>query len=153
VNTRRQFLLTAPLGLAGVAAACRVSTPESQPAGTTASGTATPGAPPAFGTAAAAGPEVTAATFAEAEKLVQTPLTPAERTVAAESWRRTMAPLVERRVGPRKVALPPELAPATRWDPQAASRLARPHRPLASCATRPIRVRCRRARTTSRSHP
>src|SRR5262249_22143234 len=32
-------------------------------------------------------------------------------------WRRSMAPLLERRVGPRKVALPPDVAPATGWNP------------------------------------
>jgi Asp-tRNA(Asn)/Glu-tRNA(Gln) amidotransferase A subunit family amidase len=37
--------------------------------------------------------------------------------MAAQSWRRTMASLYERRTGPRKVALEATLAPATRWDP------------------------------------
>src|SRR5262249_21943618 len=41
----------------------------------------------------------------------------ADRDVAAASWRRTMAPLLERRVGPRKIAIEPHVAPATRWDP------------------------------------
>ncbi len=41
----------------------------------------------------------------------------AEREMAAASWRRSMAPLLERRVGPRKVALEPDVAPATRWNP------------------------------------
>ena len=72
---------------------------------------------PAFGTAPAAGPVVSAATFAEAEKLAQVTMTPAEREVAAASWRKSMAPLFERRVGPRKVSLDPDIAPATRWNP------------------------------------
>ena len=54
----------------------------------------TPGAPPAFGTAPAVGPEVSAATFAEAEKLVQVQMTAPEREQAAEQlarcrWRPT----------------------------------------------------------------
>src|SRR5439155_12274773 len=40
---------------------------------------------------------------------------------AAASWQRTMAPLVERRVGPRKVSLEANVAPATRWSPSALS--------------------------------
>ena len=40
-----------------------------------------------------------------------------EREMAAASWRRSMAPLLERRVGPRKLALDAALAPATRWNP------------------------------------
>jgi Asp-tRNA(Asn)/Glu-tRNA(Gln) amidotransferase A subunit family amidase len=71
----------------------------------------TPGAPPAFGTAPAVGPEVTAATFAEAEKLVQVPLTAANRAQAASNWRNAMAQLYERRSGPRKVAIPNEIQP------------------------------------------
>jgi Asp-tRNA(Asn)/Glu-tRNA(Gln) amidotransferase A subunit family amidase len=63
------------------------------------------------------GPPVSAATFAEAEKLVQFELTPAEREVAAGNWRKSLAPVYERRTGPRKFAPPASLAPATRWDP------------------------------------
>ena len=112
MNTRRQFLITAAMG-GLTAAACR-----RQPSpGTTAPPT-TPGAPPAFGTAPGVGPDVSASTFAEAEKLAQVSMTDAERQTAAGNWRRMMAPLVERRVGPRKITLEPELAPATRWDPR-----------------------------------
>ena len=56
-------------------------------------------------------PEVSPLTFAEAEKLVQVELSEGERKEAAESWRSGMAPLYERRTGPRKVALEPGLAP------------------------------------------
>ena len=49
------------------------------------------GTPPAFGTAPPVGPEVTAATLAEAEKLVRVELTPAERAQAAGNWRQAMA--------------------------------------------------------------
>jgi Asp-tRNA(Asn)/Glu-tRNA(Gln) amidotransferase A subunit family amidase len=76
------------------------------------------GAPPTFGTAPPVGPEVTAATFAEAEKIAWVTMSEAERTMAAASWRTSMAPMLERRTGPRKVALEPELAPASRWNPQ-----------------------------------
>jgi len=75
------------------------------------------GSPGAFGAGPPVGPEVSATTFAEAEKLVQFSLTDAERAQAAASWRRTLAGLYERRVGPRKLALESTLAPASRWDP------------------------------------
>src|SRR5947209_1192927 len=65
----------------------------------------TPGAPPAFGTSAPVGPEVSAGTFAEAEKLVQIEMSPADRAQAAGNWQRAMAPVYERRTGPRKLAL------------------------------------------------
>ncbi|MEO8563426.1 MAG: amidase [bacterium] len=112
MNTRRQFLIKAPLGLAGAIAACRVD--EQTPAGKAAE---TPGAPPAFNTAPPVGPEVTPTTFAESEKLMQVTLTDAQRQMATNSWRTSMAALYERRVGPRKLALEPEVAPATRWTP------------------------------------
>ena len=37
--------------------------------------------------------------------------------MAAASWRRSMAALLERRTGPKKIALEPTLAPATKWNP------------------------------------
>ncbi|HVZ76826.1 MAG TPA: amidase [Gemmatimonadaceae bacterium] len=111
MNTRRQFLITAPVGLAGFLAACKGS--EQQPAA--ASGT--PGAPPAFNTAPAVGPEVSTSTFAEAEKLTQVTMTDAQRRMAADSWRTSMAALLERRTGPRKVPLEYGYHPATTWNP------------------------------------
>jgi Asp-tRNA(Asn)/Glu-tRNA(Gln) amidotransferase A subunit family amidase len=119
VNTRRQFLIKAPLGLAGGLAACRglTQTPPATPAGSAGGPAATAGAPPAFNTAPPVGPEVTTVTFAEAEKLMQVPMTEAQRQMAARSWRTSMAALFERRTGPRKLALEPTLAPATRWLP------------------------------------
>ena len=113
MNTRRQFLLQAPIGLLGVAAACRAE-PKS-PVGV--APPATPGAPPTFGALPLVGPEVSAATFAEAEKLMQVTLSDTERAMAAASWRRSMAAMLERRTGPRKVGIEPEIAPATRWNP------------------------------------
>jgi Asp-tRNA(Asn)/Glu-tRNA(Gln) amidotransferase A subunit family amidase len=57
------------------------------------------------------------ATFQQAEKLAIIELTDAELTQAASNWRMQMAPLYERRVGPRKLALESSLAPATQWNP------------------------------------
>ena len=117
MSTRRQFLARAPLGLAATLAAC-TDTGKQSPAGTPAAGTsATPGAPPAFNTAPPVGPEVTPATFAEAEKLMQVTMTPAQREMASKSWRTSLAALFERRTGPRKLALEDTLAPATVWTP------------------------------------
>ncbi len=113
MNTRRQFLIKAPIGALAATIACR-----SEPQTTTpAAPPSTPGAPPTFGTGPTSGPPVSPATFAEAEKLVQVTMTPAEREMAAASWQRSMAPFMERRAGPRKVALDPNVAPATRWNP------------------------------------
>ncbi len=108
-KSRRQFLAATSLGVLGAAAAyrSRAQNPADLP----------PGAPPAFGTGPAVGPEVTRSTFAEAERLVQVEFADAERAQAAASWRRTMASLYERRTGPRKLALPPTLSPATVWNP------------------------------------
>jgi Asp-tRNA(Asn)/Glu-tRNA(Gln) amidotransferase A subunit family amidase len=113
-KSRREFFGRASAALMAATAACRKPATES-----TASpvGALPPGAPPAFGTSPDAGPPVSTATFAEAEKLVQFDLTPAEREMAAGNWRKSLAPVYERRTGPRKFAPPPTVAPATRWDP------------------------------------
>src|SRR5271170_3864164 len=105
-NSRREFLTQSALTLLASTTAL-AQNPATPP---------TPGAPPAFGTAPAVGPEVTTTTFAEAEKLVQFPLTEKDRTQAAGNWRSAMAPLYERRVGPRKVAIPATTAPWSRWN-------------------------------------
>src|SRR3954468_22943445 len=114
MNTRRQFLLHAPLGVLVAASACRNGAPPTQ-----SQSQATPpaGAPPTFGTGKGTGPVVTPATFAEAEKLMQVTMTPAERQQAADSWRESLAPYLERRTGPRKVAINDVDAPATLWNP------------------------------------
>jgi Asp-tRNA(Asn)/Glu-tRNA(Gln) amidotransferase A subunit family amidase len=132
MNTRRQFLITAPLGMVATTLACgggggpqsgMASTPlpSSPPA-------STPGAPPTFGTAPGAGPAVSPSTFAEAEKLAQVTMSAAEREMAAANWRQSMASYLERRVGPRKVALEPDVAPATRWNPNLTGERAGPVR-------------------------
>jgi Asp-tRNA(Asn)/Glu-tRNA(Gln) amidotransferase A subunit family amidase len=105
-RSRRQFLIRASVGALG-AAAIRSGAQTTPP----------PGTPPAFGTGPQVGPEVSATTFAEAEKLVQVELSEKERTVAASSWRSNMAALYERRTGPRKVSIEPTLAPALLWNP------------------------------------
>jgi hypothetical protein len=84
--------------------------------------------PPAFGTGPVVGPEITLATIAEAEKLMQVEYTAAERAQAAGNWRVSMAPLYERRTGPRKVVLETTLAPASRWDPVTPGVVAGPSR-------------------------
>ena len=107
-DSRRQFLAKASLGLLGAAVALNAEAQEPSQL--------PPGAPSAFGTGPAVGPEVAPASFAEAEKLARVQLTLAERTQAAASWRVNMAALMERRTGPRNVALEPTLAPFSRYD-------------------------------------
>jgi Asp-tRNA(Asn)/Glu-tRNA(Gln) amidotransferase A subunit family amidase len=107
-NSRREFLTQSTLTLLASAAAPALAQTPATPS--------TPGAPPAFGTSPAVGPEVTTNTFAEAEKLVQFPLCEKDRAQAAGNWRSAMAPLYERRIGPRKVAIPDTTAPYSRWD-------------------------------------
>ena len=67
MNTRRQFLIKAPLGFLVASAACNDAAPVAPQSPPPAASPA--GAPPTFGTGAGAGPAVTAETFAEAEKL------------------------------------------------------------------------------------
>src|SRR5438128_5047482 len=107
-KSRRQFLTATSLALAGAAAYRGEAQTSNEPP---------PGAPPAFGTGPAVGPEVFPNTFSEAEKLVQIEMTGADRAQAAASWRQNMASLYERRVGPRRVFLQDGIAPATHWNP------------------------------------
>jgi len=113
-SSRRQFLKRSAIGLVGVAAAGRVAPALAGDAGPP---SPPPGSPPAFGTGPVVGPAIEAATVAEAEKLAQVTYTAVQRTQAAASWRVSLAPLYERRTGPRKVALDPTVAPASRWNP------------------------------------
>jgi Asp-tRNA(Asn)/Glu-tRNA(Gln) amidotransferase A subunit family amidase len=107
-KTRREFLTETSLGLVGTAV---VRTQQQKP------GEPPAGTPPAFGTGPAVGPEVSPATFAEAEKVVQVVMTPGDRAMVAESWRGNMAALYERRAGPHKVAIEDGVAPYSHWDP------------------------------------
>lgn len=111
MTSRRQFLNRASIGIAAAVSRAAHAENVGPP----------PGAPPTFGTAPAMGPEVSAATFVEAEKLVQINMTGPEREMAASNWRTSMAATIERRTGPRKVALDALAVPATRWDPSSIS--------------------------------
>jgi Asp-tRNA(Asn)/Glu-tRNA(Gln) amidotransferase A subunit family amidase len=114
-QSRRRFLARTTAGLVGAAAvARRVS------AGPGPDKTVTPppaGMPTVYGTAPPVGPEITPATIVEAQKLVRIEFTSAEQSQIAESWARMMAGSMERRTGPRKLALEDTLAPATLWNP------------------------------------
>ncbi|MGC2639524.1 MAG: amidase, partial [Acidobacteriaceae bacterium] len=112
-RARRQFLVQSTLGVLGATVAGKVEAATGH-ALSQDQQTPPPGQPPAFATAPAVGPEVSAGTFAEAEKLVRVEMTDAYRAEAAQSWRQAMAPLYERRTGPRKVPLESELAPWSR---------------------------------------
>ncbi|MBY0572701.1 MAG: hypothetical protein K2P84_03380, partial [Undibacterium sp.] len=112
MKSRRQFLIQTPIGLLGAAATVSQAAQQTVPVPVPPAGT-----PPTFGTAPAVGPEVNLATFAEAEKLMQVTLSPAEREMAAATWRTTMAGLLERRTGPRRVPLADNIAPANVWNP------------------------------------
>src|ERR1700719_36035 len=112
-KSRREFLTHTSLGLAGtIVGASSELLADAQPS----MQEPTPGAPPAFGTGPAVGPEVSPTTFAEAQKLVQVQLSSTERAVAAESWRVNLASVYERRTGPRKVTLDATMAPWSRYN-------------------------------------
>ena len=113
-SSRRKFLASTTVGLLGAALSPQLDAQAPPPSQKP---DLPPGAPPAFGTAPPVGPEVTPESFAEAEKLVQVEMKAADRAAAAGNWRMQMAPLYERRTGPRKIALEPSLAPATQWNP------------------------------------
>ena len=114
-GSRREFLARTAAGLVGAAAARKaLGEPEPTPVPTPA---AAAGTPPAFGTAPPVGPEVSAATITEAQKLVRLELTAAEKDQIAGNWRQSMAATMERRTGPRKIALETTLSPASRWNP------------------------------------
>ena len=115
-RSRRDFLVHASMCLAGTGLALQPAVAQDEipkPPDTA-------GMPPAFGTAPPAGPAVSPETFAEAEKLIRFELTPEERAQAAKNWQNSMAPLYERRTGPRKVEIRDSVAPASTWMPAAA---------------------------------
>ncbi len=108
-KSRRQFLTEASLAALAAMAASHVEAQQSKEP--------PPGAPPAFGTAPPVGPEVSPATFVEAERLIRVDMTPKDRAEAAGNWRSAMAQLYERRTGPRKVAIESAVAPYSLWNP------------------------------------
>ncbi len=118
-KSRRQFLTQSGLTLLGTAVAADlaagaadVTAPPGRPAQDPSQ--LPPGAPSAFGTAPAVGPEVSTATFTEAEKLVRVEMTAPDLEQAARSWRVNMAGLMERRTGPKTIALESTVAPYSR---------------------------------------
>jgi len=113
-RSRREFLAGSTAAL--MAAAMGAAPIDSQEPATPVQ-PPTPGAPTAFGNSPPAGPPVSPQTFAAAERLVQFEMTEVERAQAALNWREQMAGLYERRIGPRKFAPEPTLAPATQWNP------------------------------------
>jgi Asp-tRNA(Asn)/Glu-tRNA(Gln) amidotransferase A subunit family amidase len=131
-KSRREFLGTASAGLiAAVVAPAALSGAVVDGDGAQQQPTEAPaGAPPAYGTGPAVGPEVSTTTFGEAEKLVQVSLNSEERAEAVESWRATMAALYERRVGPRKVVIEASVAPYSQWNPVLPGEKAGPARDL-----------------------
>jgi Asp-tRNA(Asn)/Glu-tRNA(Gln) amidotransferase A subunit family amidase len=125
-HSRRDFLAATSVGLVGAAIGIHDQQAQQDPPQTPSQPPA--GAPPAFGAGPAVGPEVSSATFVEAEKLVQVELTADERNVAAKSWRSNLAALYERRTGPRKVPIEATVAPYSQWNPVLPGRPAGPSR-------------------------
>jgi len=112
-QSRRKFLAHTTAGIVSAAAASKaLAELAPDPPVTPVAGT-----PPAFGTAPAVGPEITVATVVEAQKLARVDMTAADQAQLAGSWPRTMASTMERRTGPRKLALETTLSPATLWNP------------------------------------
>src|SRR3954471_11905378 len=109
-KSRREFLVNTSIALVGTAVLGQEPA-EQKP------GELPAGAAPAFGTPAAVGPEVSPETFVQAEKLVQIEMKPADIKMAADTWRSNLAPLYERRTGPKKIVIEPQVAPYSRWDP------------------------------------
>ncbi len=105
MTRRRDFLIQVPIGMLAFTGA--IPAVQADPTAPEIS----PPAPPYTG------PSITPETLAEAEKLQQITLTPAQRELAARSWNDSIPPLLERRTGPRKVALPASIAPASQWRP------------------------------------
>lgn len=109
-RSRRRFLAESSMGLLGAAVLggdAAAQEPQTPP----------PGTPTVFGTAAPVGPDVRPETFEEAGKLMRVNLSAEERSQAAGNWQRAMAPLYERRAGPKKLALGDADAPAAVWEP------------------------------------
>ena len=115
-RSRREFLAKGSMGLVAAAMAGKASG-EQVPQAAGPQIPSTPGAPGAFGTSPSTGPEVSVATFVEAEKLVQVEMSGKDLAEAAGNWRQSMAAVYERRVGPRKLAIGYDVAPATVWNP------------------------------------
>ncbi len=116
-RSRRDFLAKGSMGLVAAAMAGKAAGEQTPQVPLGPQVPSTPGAPGAFGTSPMTGPEVSVETFVEAEKLVQVEMTPKDLAEAAGNWRQSMAAVYERRVGPRKVSIGYDVAPATVWNP------------------------------------
>ena len=127
-RSRREFLAQMTASVLGAAVAPEIIAQEQQPTPAAKPGEPPAGTPPAFGTAPPVGPEVSAGTFAEGEKLVRVEMTPAELAEAAGNWRMAMAPLYERRTGPNKVEIEPTEVPYSLWNPVLPGEKAGPQR-------------------------
>jgi len=112
-RSRREFLTKGSMGLLAAA----VTAARTDEAAAQVPQTATPGQPPVPNSAPPVGPAVSGATFAEAEKLQQISFSAAQLEEAAAAWPVGVAPMLERRVGPRKVVLGEADAPAMIWRP------------------------------------
>jgi len=106
--SRRDLLKYSSLGVMSTALVAQAADEQPTPA---------PAAPPVFSTAPPVGPAVTPDTFREAEKLLQVNASPKDLGQMAENWQQSMAPVYERRQGPRKIVLEDTLQPATVWNP------------------------------------
>ena len=110
--SRRHFLVSSTLASLSAAALGQAA-----PSAPTQQQTSTPGATPVLGAAPPTGPDVMPQDFASAERLMQVEMSAAERAEAVGNWRTSMAAVVERRVGPRRVPLGEADVPATVWNP------------------------------------
>jgi Asp-tRNA(Asn)/Glu-tRNA(Gln) amidotransferase A subunit family amidase len=116
-RSRREFLAKGSMGLVAAAMVGKVAEAQVPQVAVGPQIPSTPGAPGAFGTSPSTGPEVSVETFREAEKLVQVEMSGKDLAAAAGNWRQSMAAVYERRVGPRKLAIGYDVAPATVWNP------------------------------------
>ena len=116
-RSRREFLAKGSMGLVAAVVAGKAATGQVAQVPLGPQIPSTPGAPAAFGTSPGSGPEVSVETFVQAEKLVQVEMSGKDLAEAAGNWRASMAAVLERRVGPRKVAIGYDVVPATVWNP------------------------------------
>jgi Asp-tRNA(Asn)/Glu-tRNA(Gln) amidotransferase A subunit family amidase len=127
-RSRREFLAQMTASVLGAAITPEVVAQQQQPTPPANLGEPPAGTPPAFGTAPPVGPVVASGTFAEAEKLVRVEMTDPERAEAAGNWRVSMAPVYERRTGPKKVEIEPADPPYSLWNPVLPGEKAGPQR-------------------------
>jgi Asp-tRNA(Asn)/Glu-tRNA(Gln) amidotransferase A subunit family amidase len=81
---------------------------------------------------------VSAATFSEAEKLVQIEMTAKDLAQAAENWQESLAGVYERRTGPKKLAIEDTIAPATTWNPMLPGTASGPAKDFFVASSQPV---------------